>query len=99
MKKTVRRLTEKDLTRLVNKILNEADAFATHPDVGGWFDAKDRAMDDEPTDFDSERNFGPGDYRKFKRFISGCNVSWCLKAKDWFDRYAERGPITVRKKF
>jgi hypothetical protein len=97
MKKIVR-LTESDLNRLVKRIIKESDdnMFAKHDLVGGWRDKNDLRVD-EPSDYGEERSFGPEDYDDFMDFINGCDTSWCLKTKKWYQRYAGKGNITVRR--
>jgi hypothetical protein len=96
--KRIVRLTEKDLTRLVNRIIKESDGnmFATHDLVGGWYDTHNRPVD-EPTDYSEEMSFGPEDYDKFMEFINNCDTQWCMKTKKWYKRYADRGDIRVRR--
>jgi len=96
--KRIVRLTERDLTRLVNRIIKESDGnmFATHDLVGGWYD-KDNRKVDEPTDYSEEMSFGPEDYDKFMEFINDCDTSWCMKTKKMYKRYADKGDITVRR--
>lgn len=95
------RLTERDLTRLVRRVIKEGEAYAHH-DLSGWVDQKDVRvpqdyMDNEGSDFEEQRVFGPGEYDDFMEFINNCNNSWCLKTKKFYDMYAEKGPIKVRK--
>ena len=91
------RLTERDLTRLVNKIIKESDKgpFAHHKDTG-WYDSKDRESA-EPTDYSEEKEFGPDEYDDFMEFINNCDNKWCLKTKQFYDMYANKGNIKVRK--
>jgi hypothetical protein len=97
MIKKIVRLTESDLIRLVNKVVKEQSEgpFAHHKDTG-WYDAGDRAVE-EPTDYSEEREFGPGEYDDFMEFINNCNHKWCLQTKRFYDTYASRGKIKVRK--
>ena len=91
------RLTERDLTRLVNKIIKESDKgpFAHHASPG-WVDADDRHIE-EPTNYSEEREFGPDEYDDFMEFINNCDNKWCLKTKQFYDMYADKGNIKVRK--
>jgi hypothetical protein len=70
--------------------------FATHKNVGGWMDADDTEVS-EPTDYSEEREFGPDEYDDFMEFINNCDNKWCLKTKEFYDRYADKGNIKVRK--
>ena len=92
------RLTESDLVRLVKKIVNEQEEnmFAKHDLVGGWRDKNDVRVD-EPIDYGVEMSFGPEDYDDFMDFINGCDTTWCLKTKKMYQRYADKGNITVRR--
>ena len=102
MKKIVR-LTESDLTRLVKRIIKESeeemDIFAKAPESGinKFKDKFDRDVQGD-IEFDDTREFGPEEYEDFMEYINGCNTSWCIKSKKWYDKYSERGPITVGKK-
>ena len=101
MKKKVVRLTESDLVRLVKKVIREGEAYAHH-DETGWVVQDDESvpydyMDNEGSMFDEQRTFGPGEYDDFMEFINNCNNNWCLKTKMYYDKYAEKGPIRVRK--
>ena len=100
MRKVIR-LTESDLTRIVKRVIREGEAFAHH-DSTGWVDQDDRHvpqdyMDVKGSDFDEQRKFGPGEYKDFMEFINNCDNNWCLKTKAFYDNYAEKGPIRVRK--
>lgn len=100
------RLSENDLVRLVKKVIKEQQEpstpkatkgpFATHKDVGGWYDAADRNVN-EPTDYSEEREFGPDEYDNFMEYINNCDTRWCIKTKNMYDLYAQRGSIKVRK--
>jgi hypothetical protein len=92
------RLNEKDLTRLVKRIIKESDEnmYAKHDLVGGWRDKNDLRVD-EPTDYSEEMSFGPEDYDDFMDFINGCDTTWCLRTKKMYKRYADKGNITVRR--
>lgn len=112
MRKIVK-LTERDLTRLVKRVIRESSEMDEYfyPEVdkgksaygkmGGagdtWYDASDRPMKDEPSDYSEERHFGPDEYDDFMEFINDCNTMWCSKVKKMYDRYADQGGITVRK--
>jgi len=69
--------------------------FVHHKDTG-WYDSKDRASA-EPTDYSEEREFGPDEYGDFMEFINNCDNKWCLQTKRFYDTYAGRGNIKVRK--
>ena len=92
------RLTESELINLIKKIIKEDDVWATHPlHQGQWFDNKDNPVEDD-FEYTEERDFGEEEYEKFKDFINGCNASWCINVKKWFDKYSKYGPVSVRKK-
>lgn len=112
MKKIVR-LTETDLTKLVRRVIKEQEDFSTlsatsekmrepkgpyakNPVDKQWYDSFDYPVD-EPTDYTEEMSFGLGEYEAFKKFIKNCDQRWCLNVKRFFDEYAKRGDITVRK--
>jgi hypothetical protein len=69
--------------------------FAGHKDTG-WYDADDR-QSAEPTDYSEEREFGPDEYDDFMEFINNCDNKWCIKTKQFYDMYANRGNIKIRK--
>jgi hypothetical protein len=101
MKNKIVRLTESDLVRIVKKVIREGEAYVHH-DETGWVDQDDRTMDPDYMDnegsmFDEQRKFGPGEYKDFMKFINNCDNRWCLKTKMFYDKYAEKGPIRVRK--
>jgi len=111
MRKVVR-LTERDLTRLVKRIVKESSEMDEYfyPDEkkgrapygksgvnDKWIDADDYQMGDEPNDYSEERHFGPDEYEDFMEFINDCDTKWCLTTKKYYDMYAERGGLTVRK--
>lgn len=106
MKKRTIKLTENDLSKLIKKIINESEVFATHPlhqreddsSKPSWFDAENDGIVSDPDTFQDEKSFGPGEYEDFKKFIKGCSANWCLNVKHWFDMYTNQGPITVRKR-
>jgi len=83
---------------LVKRIIKESDEnmFAKHDLVGGWRDKNDLKVD-EPSDYSEEMSFGPEDYDDFMDFINGCDTTWCLKTKKMYQRYADKGDITVRR--
>ena len=110
MKKIVR-LTERDLTRLVNRVIREfddsmqgrpdtgeMDIFAKSPDSGvnKFRDRFDAEVED--TEFEDTKEFGPEEYDDFMEYINGCDTKWCLTTKKYYDLYANRGPITVGRK-
>jgi hypothetical protein len=100
MRKVVR-LTESDLTRLVKRIVRESEGRSPFGKMGGagdtWYDASDRPMKDEPSDYSKEKHFGPDEYDDFMEFINDCDTMWCVKVKKMYDRYADSGGITIRK--
>jgi hypothetical protein len=69
--------------------------FAHHKDTG-WYDSEDRASA-EPTDYSEEKEFGPDEYDDFMEFINNCDNKWCLQTKKFYDIYANKGNIKVRK--
>jgi len=110
MKKIVR-LTERDLTRLVNKVIREFDGdMQGRPDTGemdifakspasGVNKFRDRFdAEVEDTEFEDTKEFGPEEYDDFMEYINGCDTKWCLTTKKYYDIYAKRGPITVGRK-
>ena len=95
------RLSESDLNKIVKRVIKEGEAYAHH-DLTGWIDQLDTPvpqdyMDNEGSDFDEQRKFGPGEYEDFMEFINNCDNRWCIKTKEFYDRYTEKGPIRVRK--
>ena len=110
MEKTVR-LTERDLSRLVKRVIREfddsmqgrtdtgeMDIFAKSPGSGlnKFRDKFDYEVED--TEFDDTKEFGPEEYDDFMEYINGCDTSWCLTTKKYYDSYANRGPITVGRR-
>jgi hypothetical protein len=61
-----------------------------------WYDADDR-LSAEPTDYSEEREFGPDEYGNFMEFINNCDNRWCIKTKQFYDIYSNKGNIKVRK--
>lgn len=96
MKKTIR-MTEGDLVRLVRRIVSEQTKPYASWKEGPWMDSNDREYDETPDDYSMEREFGPDEYDDFMEFINDCNTRWCLKTKQFYDRYAREGNIRVRK--
>ena len=96
MKKIVR-LTERDLSRLVRKVVKEQEKpYAFNRPANDWYDANDMKVDDA-SDFSEEKEFGPDEYKDFMKYINGCNTHWCIKTKKWYDRYQQTGSLNVRK--
>ena len=98
MRKVIR-LTESDLTRIVKRVIREGEAFAHH-DSTGWVDQDDRHVPQDYMDVKGgleQRKFGPGEYDDFMEYINNCDNKWCVKTKEFYDNYAEKGPIRVRK--
>jgi hypothetical protein len=83
MKKIVK-LTERDLTRIVRRVISEADAIARVQSLGkdNWLDSDDR-MINRPNlkRFPDEKRFGPNDYEDFMEYINDCDTEWCIKTK------------------
>jgi hypothetical protein len=106
MKKVIR-LTERDLTLLVKRIVRESEEMdeirgrAPYGKAGGtdkFYDADDFEMEDETMmDYSEEETFGPDDYEKFRKFMIGCDTRWCTRTKEDFQKYANKGGFTIRK--
>jgi hypothetical protein len=100
MKKIVK-LTERDLTRIVRRVISEADAIARVQSLGkdNWLDSDDR-MINRPNlkRFPDEKRFGPNDYEDFMEYINDCDTEWCIKTKKFYDLYTKDETITVRKR-
>ena len=90
-------INKKSSTRtLPSKRKAEKGPFAYQPDSKKWYDAEDYEVD-EPGNFSDEKTFGPGEYDDFMEYINNCNTKWCLTTKRFYDEYAKRGGIKVRK--
>jgi hypothetical protein len=48
-------------------------------------------------EFSEKKEFGPEDYDSFMEYINNCDTRWCLTTKKFYDKYAEKGNITVGK--
>jgi hypothetical protein len=91
------RLTEKDLSRLVKKIVKESDNTPFGNIGHGWYDKDDYPVDDE-MEYSEEREFGPDEYDDFMEYINDCNTKWCITTKKYYDEYQQRsGTFKIRK--
>jgi hypothetical protein len=107
MRKIVR-LTERDLTRLVKRIVRETEEMdeirgrAPYGKPGGsdkFYDADDFEMDDESMmDYSEEKTFGPDNYEDFIDFINGCDTKWCVATKeDYLNNKGGRGKFSKKQ--
>lgn len=103
MKKVIR-LTERDLTRLVKRIINEWDFDLPRRkegiihQYGKWHDSDENLMDDENDfEYDDEFEFGPGDYEQFVKHSEGIPNKWGVyHGKRYYDLETKRNPIKLR---
>ena len=100
------RLTEKDLTRLVRRVIKEQNEESPkfrhrlgHMDR--WYDEDDRPVknSDDFDDYDEEMEFGPDDYEEFMNQTKGFKNRWNPSfRKYYYDKYTNDSPLKLRRK-
>ena len=100
------RLTEKDLTRLVRRVIkeqNEESPKIRHRlcHMDRWYDEDDRPVknSDDFDDYDEEMEFGPDDYEEFMNQTKGFKNRWNPSFKKYYyDKYTNDSPLKLRRK-